>query len=126
MKDGNQILPEGELNDSLEILDEIGYLKLGRTMGGISYFQVTTEGMEEYLTAYMPNYSEITRDIIALIVNRNIKTNLEIMSEMNVSQRLIDHILELLALNGHIRISKAGGSMHIYSVSPSLKRVLAT
>lgn len=82
--------------------------------------------MEEYLTAYMPNYSEITRDIIALIVNRNIKTNLEIMSEMNVSQRLIDHILELLALNGHIRISKAGGSMHIYSVSPSLKRVLAT
>lgn len=44
MKDGNQILPEGELNDSLEILDEIGYLKLGRTMGAFPIFRLQPKG----------------------------------------------------------------------------------
>jgi len=125
--EGNSlIVPENELKDSLEILDRNGYIKLSRTIGaGFSHYQITTHGIESYLNAYMPEYQELIRDVIALIVNNDMHSNKEIIAETNRSQRLIDHILDLLDINGHVDLSKTiGGGVQIFNISPALRRML--
>jgi TIR domain len=121
------IAPENELKDSLEMLDRNGFIKLSRTIGaGFSHFQITTHGMETYLDAYMPEYQSLIRSIIALIVNKDIKSNAEIINETSQPNRLIDHVLDLLDINGHIDLTKTvGGGVHIYNISPALRRMLS-
>ncbi|SES25585.1 TIR domain-containing protein [Vreelandella subterranea] len=121
------IVPENELKDSLEMLDRNGFVKLSRTIGeGFSHYQITTHGMESYLNAYLTEYQSLIRDVISLIVNKDMKLNAKIIEETNCSQRLIDHILDLLDINGHLDLSKTvGGGVHIYNVSPALRRMLA-
>lgn len=128
LKDGVLIVPEAELKDSLEMLDRNGYIKLSRTIGaGFSHYQITTHGMESYLNAYMPQYQTLIRQMISLIVNKNMLSNAELITETKQSQRLIDHVLDLLELNSHVRLSKTiGGGVSVYDVSPALRRMLAT
>ncbi len=122
------LFPEAELKDSLEMLDRGGFIKLSKTIGaGFSHYQITTHGMESYLNAYLTDYQDLIREVIALIVNKNMHNNAEIVEETNRPQRLIDHILDLLDINGHIDITKTvGGGVHIFNVSPGLRRMLAT
>lgn len=129
INDGAQVVvPENELIDSLEMLDRGGLIKLSRTLGaGLSHYQITTLGMEKYLNAYIPKYQELIREVIALIVNKNMQSNDELIAETKRTIRLINHILDLLEINGHVRLSKTlGGGVHIYNVSPALRRMLAT
>lgn len=127
LKDGVLLVPENELKDSLEMLDRNGYIKLSRTINaGFSHYQITTHGMESYLKAYMPQYQPLIRQIISLIVNKNMQSNAELISETKQPQRLVDHVLDLLAMNNHMRLSKMiGGMVRIYGVSPALRRMLA-
>lgn len=128
IRDGKLVVPENELKDSLEILDRNGHIKLTRTRGsGFANYQITVHGMEEYLNAYKPDYQELIRKIIALIVNNNMQSNSEIVSGTHLPHRLVDHVLDLLDLNGLITVSKTiGGGAHIFNVSPALKRMLST
>jgi len=128
LKDGVLLVPEAELKDSLEMLDRNGYIKLSRTIGaGFSHYQITTHGMESYLNAYMPQYQTLIRQMISLIVNKNMLSNAELISETKQPQRLIDHVLDLLELNNHVRLLKTiGRGVRIYDVSPALRRMLAT
>ncbi len=126
--DGAMIVPEAELKDSLEILDRNGYIKLSRTIGaGVSHYQITARGMESYLNGYMPQYQTLIREIISLIVNKNMQSNTELVAETKQPQRLIGHVLDLLEMNNHVRLAKTiGGGVRIYDVSPALRRMLAT
>lgn len=127
LKDGVLVIPENELKDSLEMLDRSGFVKLHRTIGtSLSQYQITTRGMEAYLTAYIPQYQELIREVIALIVNNNMQSNDELIAETKQPTRLINHILDLLEMNGHVHLSKTiGGGVHVYNVSPALRRMLA-
>jgi len=121
------LVPENELKDSLEMLDRGGFIKLYRTIGaGFSHYQITTHGMESYLNAYLSDYQDLIRDVIALIVNKDMHSNAEIIEETKRPQRLVDHILDWLDINGHIDLTKTvGGGVHIFNVSPALRRMLA-
>lgn len=127
LEGSNQLVPEGELKDSLEMLDRNGFIKLFRTIGSrLSQYQITTRGMESYLNAYLDDYQTLIRTVIALIVNRNMQSNAEIIAETDRPQRLINHVLDLLESNGHVALSKTmGGGISIYNVSPALRRMLA-
>ena len=74
----------------------------------------------------MPEYQKLIRDVIALIVNNDMHSNAEIITETNRCQRLIDHILDLLDSNGQVDLSKVlGGGIRIYNISLALRRMLA-
>lgn len=127
LENDSPIIPESELSESLEILDREGYIKLSRTIGaGLSHYQITTHGFEEYAEAYLQNYHELQTRIISLLVNENIASNVELVEKLNQSQLVIDHILDLLEKNGHVNLSKMiGGLIRVYNISPSLKRSLS-
>lgn len=120
-------IPEAELLESLEVLDRETYIELSRTIGaGLSHYQITTHGMEEYATAYFQKYHELQTGIISLLVNEDMESNVELVEKLNQPQLIVDHVLELLELNGHVSLSKMiGGIIRVYNISPSLKRSLS-
>jgi hypothetical protein len=119
-------IPEDELHDSLEILDQKGYIKIGRTMGSkFDTYKVTFYGIKEYATTYISDYDQIIEDVIVCIVNGNLEKNTEIAEETGRPIKLVDHVLDSLERQGHIKLSKyTGGGSDIFNISPSLKRLL--
>lgn len=126
MLKGEFLVPETELVDSMEILDQQGYISILRTLGGgLSHFRVTTYGFDRYATTCIANYQEIIRNVVSAIVNKRLTDNIALEAEINQPRILIDHILDVLESNSHLKQSKSlGGMCHIYNVSPSLKRAL--
>lgn len=125
LKDGRPLFPEEELEDSLEILDNNGYIKLTRASGGDFPYQITTYGFEVYANAAISDYQEKVSAVVSTIVNEKLRSNIEIQKRLEENMVIVDHILEVLETNGHIKQAKMlGGPSHIFNVSPSLKRAL--
>lgn len=126
VKNGQYIIPESELSDSLEMLDSCGYVQLHRTLGAGPYqYGVTLFGFDKYASAYINDYQQIIHDVIIAIVNQSLGDNSEIAKKLGQPIKLIDHTLDLLESNGHLNLSKTiGGDVHINNISPALKRML--
>lgn len=126
LKDDQPLVPEEELRDSLEILDSNGYIKLMQTIGGGLFpYQVTTYGLDTYAKAAIPNYQNTIAAVVSAIVNEKLTSNIEIQARLNENRVVIDHILNVLENNGHIKQAKTiGGLSQILNVSPALKRTL--
>lgn len=120
-------IPEPLLTESLEILDQQGFIKLHRVLApGPHTFQITTYGLDKYLRAYFPGYDKLIRDVAISLVNHDLTENQAIAKSINQPIVLVDHAFDLLEGNGHIRQSKLiGGVTHVYHVAPSLKRALS-
>ncbi|MDH3349254.1 MAG: toll/interleukin-1 receptor domain-containing protein [Desulfobulbaceae bacterium] len=126
IKDGEYIIPENELTDSLEMLDRHGHIRLNRTLGPGPYsYEITLFGFDKYAAAYINDYQQIIHDVIVAIVNENLGNNSELAEKIGHPLKLINHILDLLESNGHLSLSKTlGGGVGIYNVSPALRRML--
>lgn len=126
LKNGDNIIPEGELSDSLEMLDQYGHIRLHRTLGKDPYaYEITPFGFDKYASAYIKDYQQIIHDVIVSIVNQSLRDNYEIADRIGQPLKLIDHILDLLESNGHVKLSKElGGGVHIYDTLPALRRML--
>lgn len=126
LENGDHLVPESELSDSLEVLDQQGYINLLRTIGpGLDRFQVTTYGFETFARSCIPEYDQVFADLVSAIVNKQILTNVELEQELGRPRVLVDNILDLLESNDHIALSKTiGGLKQVYNVSPTLKRSL--
>lgn len=124
--DNKPVVPEAELEDSLEVLDQHGYVELSRTLGaGLSHFRVTTFGFDAYAHACIPNYDEVVAAVVAGIVNKQLHDNVTLEHELGKPRMLIDHILDVLESRRHISQSKMiDGLQRIYNISPTLKRSL--
>lgn len=124
-KNGDYIIPESELADSLEMLDQYGYIQLNRTLGKGPYqYEITLFGFDKYASAYIKDYQQIIHDVIVTIVNQGIGKNTEIANTLKQPLKLIDHILDLLESNDHLKLSKNSGGVSVYDISPSLRRML--
>ena len=123
---GTPALPEGELSDSLEMLDRGGYIKVTRLIGtAFCPYRVTTFGFRAYAEACVPDYGERVASVVSVIVNEGLVDNDAIRERLNDSGMMVDHILSLLRDLGHIRLAELiGGFSRIIDVSPSLKRML--
>lgn len=125
-KDNNLIVPREEFEESLEILDSKGYIKLTRIIGGsLQPYQITNFGFESYANESIPNYQCIVIAVASVIVNEKIMNNIEIQKKVNEKKVIVDHILDQFENSGHIKQAKmiGGGSIIVY-VLPSLKRTL--
>lgn len=124
--DGKFSVPESELNDSMEILEERGYLSISHTLGGgLNNFRITASGFETYAKSCIPGYQDIFKSVVVALVNKQLKDNLAIAAETGQTRFLVDHILDVLERSGHLKQSKTMGERQwIFSISPSLRRSL--
>jgi hypothetical protein len=126
IKDSEFIVPESELRESLEILDQNGYIELHGTLGSdLDSYSILPYGFEKYARTYIPDYQETLQNVIIMIVNQGMRENIKIAETLNKPLYLIDHIYKLLETKGHVKLSnELGRSNTIFEVSASLKRLL--
>lgn len=120
-------IPKGELLDTLEVLDQGGYITLSRHLGPGPYrYRITLFGMNEYANAYIADYQNIVSSVGFAIVNSGLTDNKTISKELSQPLRLVSHILELLENKNYLKLAKSiGGPMQVFNISPTLKRSLA-
>jgi len=116
--------------ESLEVLDRRMYIEGQKFLGSndIKHLRMTSMGIEEYASLFFPEYAQFKTRVIAAIVNDKLADNYSIIRATGQPQLLVNHFLEDLANQGLCRISKSmGGGLHIhvFGVSPELKRLLS-
>jgi hypothetical protein len=69
-------------HDSLEILDNRGYIRLHHMIGcSPSSFEVTTLGFQRYATLFRNDYASIIRQVVSAIVNQDCDDSASVISE---------------------------------------------
>ncbi len=128
IKDGQPLLPEAELTDAIEILEQQHMLRVHHVLGGgLSSFRITTHGFEEYARACVPRYDDIVRDVISAVVNRQKTSDQAITADLDTPLFLVKHVLQLLEDSGHLKLSKPlSGPYRVYNVAASLRRAMVT
>ncbi|NIC29271.1 toll/interleukin-1 receptor domain-containing protein [Serratia plymuthica] len=126
IKDGQPILPREQLHDSLEYLYEHGTIEWRRDLSGSFHgVGISEAGFELYAREYVEGYGDITKSVVSLIVNSELRSNVDIRAALNENVFIIDHIIRVLASSGKIKAQWfLGGNCMITTVSASLKRSL--
>lgn len=119
-------VPQQELLDSLEILEQHYFIKVGRVIGApLSHVVLTDYGFQKYAEAYVEDYQDVVTQIAALLVNEDVRQNQELATRVGKPVAFADFILNLMESNKHIKLSKSlGGQSHVWEVSASLRRAL--
>ncbi|KAF2394271.1 toll/interleukin-1 receptor domain-containing protein [Pseudomonas frederiksbergensis] len=125
-KDGELIMPEHQLRDSIEVLGENGtfYLQhfIGEEMPSIS---LTDAGFELYARDYVTDYDVALRSVVSAIVNNGYTSFSQIKDHLDLNPFLIEHFLRTLAGGQNISVTWfIGGDCSISKISPSLRRTL--
>lgn len=125
-ENGEFVIPEPQLRDSLEYLDEHGTISWHQNLSGsIRGVSVSDAGFELYAREHVPGYAEITRSVVSLIVNSDMRSNYDLREKLGVRPFLVDHIIRTLEGSGSIRVAwYLAGDCKINSVSASLRRSL--
>ncbi len=119
-------LPEDEVLETLEVLDNRGYLKVNKTAEGHLFtLMVTDDGFGEYARVHIPDYESVFRSVALQLVNHGKNNSRKIVEALDQPAVLVEHLLNVLANKGYIEAQTFdGGLMSIYKVSPELKRML--
>lgn len=127
VKDGKPLLPDAELSDAIDVLEQQYLVRALRTLGGgLPTFQVTTEGFEEYAQVCIPGYSGLVHGVASALVNRKKESDQAIAADIGMPLFIVQHILQVLEDAGHLKLAKSlGGPRHVYNVAASLRRALA-
>lgn len=116
-------LNESEVLESLQVLDQAGYIRTGG-VGGI-HFEVTEFGFDVYCRAYVEDYASIQKSVGLEIENQKSYQNKSIAKSLGKPQIIIDHVLRVFESKGFVKLySSLGGDIEIYEVSPLLRRWL--
>jgi len=124
-------LSEDEVVESLHLLEAEGYLEISHTMAqgldGTRRFSITVYGLEIYLRAYEVDYPRCEQTVLARIAEQADGSGSErdISKAIDVPPMVIRHLLDVLAANGDLKLSKPLGGpqgWRFHSVSPRLRR----
>ncbi len=121
-----------EIKDSIEILEQNRYIDIFTYMGdgrdnyACHYYEVTTYGFYNYAQSYLTDYSPIIDRVVSLIVNEGVKRNLLIQEKIKQPIVIINHILDVLESNDHLKLIKTDSTVHIHHVSASLRRLMTS
>ena len=128
VRDGKPLLPEVELSDAIDVLEQQHLVRAHRTIGGgLPSFQITTHGFEQYARACIPGYDGVVRDVASALVNRQKGSDQAIAAEIGKPLFLVQHVLQVLEDAGHLKLSKTiSGPRHVYDNAASLRRALAS
>ena len=121
-----QEVPQQELLDSLDILEQHHYIKIGRVLGApLPHAMLTDYGFQQFAQAYVDGYQDVVGRIAALLVNEDVRQNEELATRVGKPRAFVDFVLNLLESNNHIKVSKyIGGQSHVWDVSASLRRAI--
>jgi hypothetical protein len=125
----SQGISETQIMETQEILEGRLYIELHRVMGPPHAFdfKITSYGFDQFVQAAIPDYGRLCAEVARLLVRDQHETNASIVREVQRPVMLIDHILESLQHNGLIKSSQTlDGTIHVFWVSPELRRSLAT
>lgn len=119
-------VPQRELIDSLDILEQHYFIEIGRVLGApLSHVVLTDFGFQQYADAYVEGYQDVVARIAALLVNEDVRQNDELAARVNKPVPFVDFVLNLMETNGHIKVSRyMGGQSQVWEVSASLRRAL--
>jgi hypothetical protein len=123
-----QDVPQEAQLDSLEILEEQGYIKIKRLMGGlprgIGVIQPTLNGFMVFARANLPQIEDMIRKVGLAILNEDLEASSVIAQATQIAPFIVDNLLNLFVSRGWVKVSNTLADKHIYSVSPSMKRAL--
>jgi TIR domain-containing protein len=118
-------LPRQNVADSIEVLQEQGYLLVDAPGDGDLMTQLSTDGFARSAEVFESNYKARLRALSALLVNEGIDENLVLAQRLGESKAFVDFMLDVLEKAGHITTMKFGsGRCEIQVISPQLKRTL--
>jgi hypothetical protein len=114
--------------DSLEILEQHGYITIKKLLGGlprgIGVIQPTMNGTFVYARAYIPETEQNMRAVALAILNHDKKTETAIAEFTGLKQFLISQYLKLFESRGWIRTSSSLNDTFVFNVAPSMKRAI--
>lgn len=121
-----QDIPENELLDSLDILEQHCYIRIRRVLGApLSHAMLTDYGFQQFAQAYVDDYQDVVVRIAALLVNESVRQNEELATRVGRPRAFVDFVLNLLESNNHIKVSRfLDGHSHVWDVSASLRRAI--
>jgi hypothetical protein len=86
---------------------------------------VTASGLELYLANCFPEYEDKVKELVALIVNKEVWASDLLARAASIPRKVAHHMLSELEMHGHLQLSKnIGLTAQINSTSVSLKRLL--
>lgn len=121
-----QDIPQPELIDSLDILEQRYYIKIRRCFGApMAYAELTDHGFQQFAQAYVDGYQDVVGRIAALLVNENVRQNEELATRVGKPCEFVNFVLNQLESNHHIKMSKySGGQSRVWDISASLRRAV--
>lgn len=128
---GTLELTTDQVKESIEILGSDGYFKLSHYFGGGPdrygcYIRVTLYGFEKYCSSEIEGYEQLKMQCAGLIINEEVRDNIELAERTGAKIRLVEHILDVFESNDLISTTKfLGGNISIHHVHPKFRRMLA-
>jgi len=121
-----QDVPQHELIDSLEILEQHCCIKIGPVHGApLSHVVLTDYGFQQFAGANVEGYQDVVAQIAALLVNENVHVNEELAMRVDKPRAFVDFVLNLLEANNHIKVSRnTDGQSRVGDISASLRRAV--
>ncbi len=114
-----------EINDCVDILESQFFLKVERMLGGYYFAFITPHAFITYAKAYIDTYEKILEQIIGLIVNEEMTTNIQIQENSQESIVIIDSILLYFESLKLLKLSRmSGGMIYIHHITARLRRML--
>ena len=121
--------PESEIIDSINLLDERGYIE-GLRVLALTYpphFKISLYGFGEYASNFLSDYEQSINSIAYDIVNNNGGDNSSLSKKFNIPRLVVDFILDILESKGLIRTTSGMAGyrfIQVIWVSVELKRLL--
>jgi len=118
-------IPEGELRDSLSVLDNHHFIEASAEIGGgISFFKVTPYGFQTYAQHFLPGFDDLVTRVLISIVNHRSTSNEDLACQLGEPKILVDFALDIMANRGLFKVAKAmGGHSHVHSISVEAQRL---
>jgi len=120
----NQGISNDELFESLDVLDDYGYIKGHKTIDGlIHYYDVKYLSIRQYALEKYPNFGDIETQIAVSIANG--QSTDQIARDLNCPTIIMDGFMEHLHLSGYVECFRMmDGHWEITRISPRFKRML--
>lgn len=118
-------ISDGDILESLEVLDSKGYIKATKVLGGlIPFFTISTFGFEQFAQVNIDNYEEKTNNICIKLINHSLKNNVDVVDMTKYPLAVVNHVFDILEYKGLINMVKALSGVYIVTnISPEFKRM---
>lgn len=114
------------LLDSLEILEQQGYIKIQRLLGGlprgIGNAQPTLTGFMVFARAYLPEVESFIRKVALAILNGKLDATSTIAESTQIAPFIVDNLLNLFESRGWIKVSNTLADKYVFRILPSMRR----